>query len=131
MGSPLNRNFTPKTLRLFQRKKYRGLRHNPEVTALAGNVRTGRFAVIGLTFSDGRISEARYRTIPCIPAIAASEWVCQWARGRTWDEIQSIRADQILDGLGGLPLSRHFCCHLVRDALLSAAEQAFQKQLLR
>lgn len=115
---------------LFRKRKYQGLTHNPQTTALAGDFRTGRFVLIGIVFSQGRVSEARYRTFPCIFAIVACEWVCEWVKNRTWETLRKLEISDVLSGVGEFPLSRHFCCQLALDSLLSAATEAKKKNLL-
>lgn len=123
-------SFTQKTLNLFHRKAYQGLTHQPKVTALAGTVRSGRFVFLGLTFEQDRVAEARYRTFPCLSAIAAAEWTCEWVQGLDWSEVSVLKSSDIEDGLGGLPLSRRFCCDLVLKALQDACNTAREQGLL-
>ena len=123
-------NFSPRAIELFQRKLYQGLTFEPDATALAGSFGSGRFAMVVLRCEDGLVAEARYRTMNCISAIAAADWACEWAQGRSHQELQKLRTEDILDALDSLPQSRVFCAHLVRDALALAAQEALQKGLL-
>lgn len=122
--------FSQTTLDLFRRKKFQGLIHSPDASAHAGSFKTGRFAVIGLKCSDNVLTEARYRTFPCVFAIALAEWLCEWAYQRTWSQIEALQVSDLESAVEGLPLSRRFCAHLVLDAFKAAALQAHQKGIL-
>ena len=122
--------FSAKTLELFQRRRYQGFTVEPDVTTMTGSFGTGRFAIIGFTCQDGSVYEARYRTFNCISVIAAADWVCEWAQGRKHDELSRLTTPQVLEALQGLPKSREFCAHLVRDALVRAAAEAKKKGFL-
>ena len=119
--------FSAKALAFFRRREYQGLDFEPDAHAMAGSLGSGRFAIIALRCQNGVVAEARYRTLNCISAIAAADWTCEWVRGRSLAAIETLTTDDILIALDGLPLSRHFCAQLVRDALIAAAELAQKK----
>lgn len=102
----------------------------PDAVGLSGSFGSGRFALVSLRCEKHHVVEARHRTMNCVAAIAAAEWVCEWARHRSYREIRLLDIDTIVEALEGLPHSRRFCAQLVRDALVTAALDARKKGLL-
>ena len=71
---------------------------------------------------DGKISEAKFKTEGCIPAVACGSWLAETILGKSPAELILVTAEQIEAGLDGLPPASRHASALAIDAL---------KQLLR
>lgn len=123
--------FSPVTLERFRKVQFQGLSSSGNVLGMGGSFQTGRFAVLGLLCQENQIVDARFQSFNCISVIAAADWVCETIQNQPLEAALKVTVEGILDALDGLPPSRHFCAHLVCDALKSALEQAQMKGLLQ
>jgi nitrogen fixation NifU-like protein len=74
----------------------------------------------------GIIEEARFKTYGCGSAIASSSLLTEWVKGKTLDEAQEIKNQDIADELALPPVKIH-CSVLAEDAI-KAAIQDYQKK---
>jgi nitrogen fixation NifU-like protein len=75
---------------------------------------------------DGVIEDARFKTYGCGSAIASSSLLTEWVKGKTLDEAQQIKNQDIADELALPPVKVH-CSVLAEDAI-KAAVQDFEKK---
>lgn len=115
----------------FRAPRYRGFDFEPDGVAMTGKFETGRWAIIALKSEGGVITGAGFRTFNCISSVASADWACEWSQGKTPAELVKLEVESILEALEGLPLSRQFCAHLVRDALVAAARKLGTQTTLR
>jgi nitrogen fixation NifU-like protein len=66
---------------------------------------------------DGVIVDARFRVAGCVPAVACGSWLMERIKGKAIAELASLTADQIVAGLGGLPVASQHAAALASDAL--------------
>ena len=66
---------------------------------------------------DGRISEAKFKTQGCIPAVACGSWLTEAMLGKSSAELASLDALAIEAALGGLPPASRHASALAADAL--------------
>lgn len=66
---------------------------------------------------DGKISEAKFKTQGCIPAVACGSWMTETMMGKTMAELASLSAEQVEAALGGLPPASRHASALAVDAL--------------
>jgi nitrogen fixation NifU-like protein len=66
---------------------------------------------------DGIIAEVKFKTQGCIPAVACGSWLTETMMGRSPAELTAITAEQIEEGLGGLPPASRHAARLAADAL--------------
>lgn len=93
----------------------------PSGVALKGNPTCGDVVQIGIEVSDdGWITDARFRTLGCAVAIAASDAVCDLVVGRTMAAAAVLGPDEIAEALGGIPQQRAGCAAAPVEALRSA-----------
>lgn len=119
--------FSAVMLERFQKRRFQGLPDQPDGVGLAGSYTSGRFVAIAIRFKDGSIAEAGFRSYNCLPAIAAADWVCEAVHGVSADEALSVTVQDVIEALGGLPVSRLFCAQMACDALHSAISEAQRK----
>ncbi len=75
---------------------------------------------------DGVIEDARFKTYGCGSAIASSSLLTEWVKGKTLDEAQQIKNQEIADELALPPVKVH-CSVLAEDAI-KAAIQDYEKK---
>ncbi len=75
---------------------------------------------------QGVIEDARFKTYGCGSAIASSSLLTEWVKGKTLDEAQEIKNQDIADELALPPVKVH-CSVLAEDAI-KAAIQDYEKK---
>lgn len=75
---------------------------------------------------EGVIEDARFKTYGCGSAIASSSLLTEWVKGKTLDEAQQIKNQDIADELALPPVKVH-CSVLAEDAI-KAAIQDYEKK---
>lgn len=102
----------------------------------AGNVGTGMVGApacgdvmrLQIKVSDqGVIEDARFKTYGCGSAIASSSLLTEWVKGRTLDEAQQIKNQDIADELALPPVKVH-CSVLAEDAIKAAIQSYEDKR---
>lgn len=93
-----------------------------DAEATAGFTRPcGDTVQIWLKVEEGKITRATFWTYGCGPAIACSSMVTELAKGRAVEKALDISAEDVSNGLGGLPGSHIHCALLAATALKEAA----------
>ncbi len=69
--------------------------------------------------ADGLIEDAKFKTYGCGSAIASSSLVTEWVKGKTLDQVLSIKNTQIAEELALPPVKIH-CSILAEDAIKAA-----------
>jgi len=77
--------------------------------------------------NQGVIKDARFKTYGCGSAIASSSLLTEWVKGRTLDEAQQIKNQDIADELALPPVKIH-CSVLAEDAIKAAVRDYESKQ---
>lgn len=77
-----------------------------------------------LRIQNGQIVEARFDTDGCMATVSAGSMAVALAQGKTADEAESITAQDILDGLDGLPEDHEHCARLAAATLRMALADA-------
>jgi len=96
----------------------------PQAEALgeAGEPSCGDTLRLSLRIKDGRIVNARFRTLGCGAAIASSSMATELLAGRTVEEARHFSNEEVVAALGGLPPSKVQCSVLAGQALRAALE---------
>jgi nitrogen fixation protein NifU and related proteins len=95
----------------------------PDVIGKAGSPGEGEYVLLHLNTGDRKITEARFQTYGCGPAIAACSCLTEWLIGKPFDEASALTPEGLSDLLGGLPPDKLFCAGLAVTALRNALEQ--------
>lgn len=74
----------------------------------------------------GLIEDARFKTYGCGSAIASSSLVTEWVKGKTLDDVLTIKNTQIAQELALPPVKIH-CSILAEDAIKAAVEDYKKK----
>ena len=75
---------------------------------------------------NGVIEDARFKTYGCGSAIASSSLLTEWVKGKTLEEAQQIKNQEIADELALPPVKVHYSV-LAEDAI-KAAIQDYEKK---
>jgi len=79
---------------------------------------------------DGTIIDTKFKTFGCGSAIASSSVATEWIKGKTVDEVLSIKNTDIAAHLKLPPVKLH-CSMLAEDAIHSAVGDWKKKQELK
>lgn len=83
----------------------------------------GDIMKLWVRLAGDRITEARFRTRGCVASIAASSCLTEMIKNKSVAEARSIRREQLLEALGGLPNASQHAAHLAMDALGAALKK--------
>lgn len=114
--------YNKKLLNHFTNPKFFGKIKNPDVVGNAGNPRCGDLLTLYLKVDEKtrKIKDIKFETLGCAAAIAASDMICQLAKGKTLDKALKISFQDVSKELGVLPPIKIHCAHLVTEALKDA-----------
>jgi nitrogen fixation NifU-like protein len=96
-------------------------KEDPSVgTGMVGAPACGDVMRLQIKVNDaGVIEDARFKTYGCGSAIASSSLLTEWVKGRTLEEAQEIRNQDIAEELALPPVKVH-CSVLAEDAIRAA-----------
>lgn len=122
--------YNKKILQHFTNPKFYGKIKNPDAIGNAGNPRCGDLLTIYLKIDkkSQKIKDIKFETLGCAAAIAASDMICQLAKGKTLAQALKISFKDISNSLGVLPPLKIHCAQLVTEALKKAI-QKYKKSL--
>ena len=114
--------YNKKVIQHFTHPKFFGKIKNPDVVGNAGNPRCGDLLTLYLKIDEKnkKIKDIKFETLGCAAAIAASDMICELAKGKTLDEALNIGFQDISNELGVLPPLKIHCAQLVTEALKDA-----------
>lgn len=95
-------------------------KEDPQVgTGLVGAPQCGDVMKLQLKIEGGVVVDAKFKTFGCGSAIASSSLVTEWVKGRTVDEVLTIKNSDIAQELSLPPVKIH-CSVLAEDAIRAA-----------
>jgi nitrogen fixation NifU-like protein len=115
--------YSPQLLDHFEHPRNPGEVANADASAQVENPACGDILKLTLKLKDGRISEVRFRAKGCVPAMACGSAVTELIQGKTLQEARSLRAQDVVDAVGGLPQASGHASHLAMDALAALLRQ--------
>lgn len=115
--------YTKEVMKHFTNPKNYGEIKNADGVGKVGNPRCGDVMKIYLKLNEKeKIKDIKFQTFGCIAAIAASDVLCELAKGKTIEQAKEITNKDILKKLKGLPMIKLHCSVLGQDALKAAIE---------
>ena len=120
--------YTEKVMEHFNNPQNVGEVENADGLGDVGNPICGDMMRITIRVKDGRIADAKFKTLGCAAAIAVSSMATEMARGLTLDEVLQITREQVAEALGGLPAVKLHCSSLAVDGLQKAVEDYRSKK---
>ncbi len=109
--------YSKKVLDHFQHPRNVGEIANPSAVVEMTNPVCGDLLKLWAVVVDGRISEVKFKTAGCVPAVACASWLTEMMQGKRLAELKAITAYQIEAALDGLPSASHHASVLASDAL--------------
>ena len=115
--SPAPALYNPTVLDHFLNPRNVGEVPQAEALGEAGEPTCGDTMRLSLRIKDGRIVDARFRTLGCGAAIASSSMATELLKGRTVEEARHFSNKEVVAALGGLPPAKIQCSVLAGQAL--------------
>lgn len=123
----MNNIYSKKVMQHFLKPINQGEIKKADAVGEVGNIRCGDVLKIFLKIKNNKIIDAKFKTMGCAAAIAASDALCELIKGKTIEEALMITHQDIIDYLGGLPSIKIHCSVLGRDALQEAIKNYKKK----
>ena len=116
--------YNKEVMKRFLKPKNFGKVKNPDGIGRMGNQKCGDIMEISFKLDKDKkkIEQIKFQTWGCVAAIAASDALCEMARGKTLEEAKKITNKEITSNLGGLPSVKLHCSVLGAGALHKAIE---------
>ena len=116
--------YNKKILEHFTNPKFFGKIKNADSVGNSGNPRCGDLLTIHLKIDKKtkKITDIKFETLGCAAAIAASDMICQLAKGKTLTAAAKVTFQDISKALGVLPTLKIHCAQLVTEALKDAID---------
>lgn len=106
----------------FEHPRNPGTLSNPDVSVKVENPACGDVLELSARIEGGKIIEIRFRAKGCVPAMACGSALTELVQGRSVEDANQLRPEDVVAAVGGLPEASGHASHLAIDAL---------KQLLR
>jgi nitrogen fixation NifU-like protein len=104
----------------FQNPRNAGEIAGADATAEIENPVCGDVLRLTLNASRGQITQVRFKAKGCVAAIACGSAMTELVAGKTMEEARSLRREQLIAAVGGLPQASTHAAQLALDALAEA-----------
>ena len=104
----------------FQNPRNSGEMDSPDGEAPRANPVCGDRIRVMIRVQDGAITEVRWQTRGCPPAIATSSVASEMVRGWPLEKVEALTREEVAAAVGGLPKDKIHCSVLAADALRAA-----------
>lgn len=119
--------YSEKVLDHFQNPRNVGELAGADAQARVENPVCGDIMDLAVKLSDDRIGEVRYRIKGCVPSIAAGSCLTEMIKGRSLSEVRSLKREELVQALDGLPKASLHASHLAMDALAAVLRKLTPK----
>ena len=109
--------YSPRLLEHFEHPRNAGVVPEAQASVQLENPGCGDVLKLTATFTDGIISEIRFKAQGWVPAIACGSAVTGLARGKTLAEASALTREDIVREVGGVPAASSHAAQLANDAL--------------
>ena len=109
--------YSEKVLDHFQNPRNVGELPEADAQARVENPVCGDIMDLAVRLSGDRIDEVRYRIRGCVASIAAGSCLTEMIKGRSLSDARTLKRDQLVKALDGLPNASLHASHLAMDAL--------------
>ena len=94
-------------------------------TGLVGAPSCGDVMKLQVKIENGIVQDAKFKTFGCGSAIASSSLITEWVKGKTVEQVKSIKNTYIVKELALPPVKIH-CSVLAEDAIKAAIENYYE-----
>lgn len=99
-----------------------------DARGIVGNIKCGDQMLILLRINDRTIADVRWKTYGCASAIASTSILSEAIKGMSIDEAYTLKPEDIVAKLGGLPSNKIHCSVLGDKALRAAIDDYLSKK---
>ena len=114
--------YSPQVLDHFEHPRNVGDIAGTSSAVRVENPACGDILELAVKVDGGRISQIRFRAKGCVPAMACGSLITEMASGLTLAEAASIRRQDVVQKIGGLPEASGHAAQLAIDALAAALQ---------
>jgi nitrogen fixation protein NifU and related proteins len=114
IGLPM---YSTQLLDHFQNPRNTGEIAGADATAEIENPACGDVLRLSLKISAGRITQALFKAKGCVAAIACGSALTELVVGKTLNEAKTLRREDVVGAVGGLPQASAHAAQLALDAL--------------
>jgi nitrogen fixation NifU-like protein len=115
--------YSPQLLDHFEHPRNPGEVANADATAQVENPACGDILQLSVKVAQGHIAEIRFLAKGCVPAMACGSALTELVSGITLEAARSLRREEIVQAVGGLPEASAHASHLAMDALAEVLDQ--------
>jgi len=115
--------YSPQLLDYFEHPRNAGELADADAQVRVENRACGDILELFARIENGRIREMRFRAKGCVPAMACGSVITEMTRGRTLAEAASIRRQDVVKQVGGLPEASGHAAQLAIDALMAVLQR--------
>lgn len=112
--------YSKETMKRFTKPKYVGEIKDADAVGEVGNVKCGDIMRVYIKVKDDKIKDIKFKTYGCVTAIAASDYLCEIAKGKKLEDALKISAKDVAAKMGEVPAIKFHCSILAQDALKEA-----------
>lgn len=123
-------SYNKEVMKRFLKPKNFGKVKNPDGIGSMGNQKCGDIMEVSFKLDKPKkkIQEIKFQTWGCVAAIAASDALCELAKGKTLAQAKKITNKDITKSLKGLPVVKLHCSVLGAGALHQAIKNYENKK---
>lgn len=107
----------------FQNPRNSGDISNADASVEIANPACGDILRISVKINSGRIAEIGFKAKGCVPSMACGSAITELVRGKTVAEARSLKRDDLIAAVGGLPPASAHAPQLALDTLAAALNQ--------
>ena len=115
--------YSPQLLDHFQNPRNAGELAAADAVAEISNPVCGDVIRLSLQVRDDRIAEIRFKAKGCVPSMACASALTELAQGKTLSQAHTLKRDDVVAAVGGVPPASAHAAQLALDALFAALNQ--------
>jgi len=115
--------YSAQVLDHFQNPRNAGDVENPDASAQVENPACGDVLKLTVRVVGGRIAQIGFRAKGCVPSTACGSAITELVKGKTLAEVKSIRREQLVEAVGGLPQASEHASYLAMDTLAAVMKR--------
>jgi nitrogen fixation NifU-like protein len=112
--------YSPQLLDHFQNPRNAGEIADADATAEIENPACGDVLRLTLKINSDRITDVRFKAKGCVAAMACASAVTELVVGKTLIETRTLRREDVIAAVGGLPQASTHAAQLAIDTLYAA-----------
>ena len=112
--------YSKELMKHFRNPKFVKKLKNPDGIGEVGNMGCGDIMHLEIKVEDDKIKDIGFQTFGCPAAVASSDVICELAKGKTLEQADKMKKDDIVKKLKGMPQIKIHCSLLGIEALRKA-----------